>query len=212
MTDPTARHHPPQGHARRAWSNRVYEEQCFFFNSIVRPARHAHGVGGAALDATWDCASEVEIWRQYKLRADPGGFGGLEKGEQDRAIAELSVALTRHLEGAQGREWLRRVDWSVVKGERGGNRGGGGGGGGGKKWRGDGRYDDREEGRRRSGGGWQGHDDRHRHRDKERERGRDRERSREEDEGEEGERKRRRRRRRDGEEEEEGRKGTREKE
>lgn len=211
MTDPTARHHPPQGHARRAWSNRVYEEQCFFFNSIVRPARHAHGVSGAALDATWDCASEVEIWRQYKLRADPGGFGGLEKGEQDRAIAELSVALTRHLEGAQGREWLRRVDWSVVNGEHGGNRGGGGGGGGGK-WRGDGRYDDREEGRRRSGGGWQGHDDRHRHRDKERERGRDRERSREEDEGEEGERKRRRRRRRDGEEEEEGRKGTREKE
>ena len=173
----------------------MYEEQCFFFNSIVRPARHAHGVEGAALDASWDCASEVEIWRQYKLRADPEGFGQLGKAEQNQVIEELSVALTQHLEGAQGREWLRRVDWSVVKGER---------GGGGKR-RGDRRYD-REEGRKRSGGGWQGHDDRRRRSDGERERGPHR--AEEGKEGEDGGGKRRRRDR-----DEEGRKkGRREKE
>lgn len=142
-----------QGHARKRWSNQAYEEQCFFFNTLVRTAPHPHGVQGAALTPTWDCASEVAIWRAYKLKEDPAGFGALGSGEQDAVIAELSVALTQHVEGAQGREWLRRVDWSVVKGDKGGRGGGRSGGG----WR--------RKGGGGGGGGWQGHDDRHRRRD-----------------------------------------------
>jgi len=118
---------------RRMWENRLYEEQCFFFNTVVRPVRHAHGVRGAALEDTWDYAREVEIWREYMRRREGGREGGRE--EENEVIARLSVGLTRHLEGVQGREWIQRVDWRVVRegGMEGGREGGGGGGGEGRR-------------------------------------------------------------------------------
>lgn len=97
---------------RRIWDNRLYEEQCFFFNTVVRPVRHAHGVRGAALKETWDYAREVEIWREFLRRRDGGRKGGRE--EENEVIAKMSVQLTMHLEGAQGREWMRRIDWRVM--------------------------------------------------------------------------------------------------
>ena len=144
---------------RRMWENRLYEEQCFFFNTVVRPARHAHGVRGAALEDTWDYAREVEIWREYLRRREGRREGRRE--EENEVIARLSVRLTRHLEGAQGREWMRRIDWRVV-GE--GRREGGGGEGRGRRRNGNqqhqrrnGGHDWRDrrgrEGGRRGGGG-----------------------------------------------------------
>lgn len=189
----------PGGAPRRQWDNQEYEEQCFFFNTVVRPAPHAHGVAGAALEATWDYAAEVEIWRAYKLKTDPEGFGQMDRAAQNQAIGALSVQLTEHIEGAQGREWLSRVDWRVYQSERkpphqfrgghrhhqqrredwGRDRDRGRGGGGYRRREGGcgGDNTDHHHHRRHDNGG---HD--HRHKDQERNRKRDRQ-----DEGEEDE-------------------------
>jgi hypothetical protein len=105
---------------RRRWVNQEYEEQCFFFNTVVRPVRHVHGVRGAALGETWDYAREVEIWREYLRR----GGGPVGREEENERIARLSVVLTEHLGGGQGREWLRRVEPRLRgEGEEGKGRG-----------------------------------------------------------------------------------------
>jgi hypothetical protein len=116
-----------QGHERRQWDNRQYEEQCFYFNTIVRTARHHHGVLGAALDSTWDHAAEVEILRDYLVSRDEG-FEGRSRAEQNKEIARWSVRITEKIPGQQANEWLRQVDYRIFKGqkrsERPGRRGG----------------------------------------------------------------------------------------
>lgn len=130
-----------QGHERKTWSNREYEEQCFFFNTIVRETRHNHDVIGAALDSTWDCGAEVEILRDY-LSSRKAGFGQLTREEQNeevswcgwtrlfrmvcgmhwlmrslcwRQVALLSACITIEIGGEQGRQWMNRMDRDLLR-------------------------------------------------------------------------------------------------
>lgn len=68
------------------WCNRGYEEQSFFFNTIIREAIHRHGVEGAALEDSWDCAAEVEILREYLMSRRPG-FAQLSEQQQSEQVS-----------------------------------------------------------------------------------------------------------------------------
>lgn len=52
------------------WDNTIYEEQCFYFNTVTRHLHYPHGVKGAGLDGNYGCAAEATILRQYFQRFD----------------------------------------------------------------------------------------------------------------------------------------------
>eukprot|EP00961_Rhodomonas_salina_P157699 2122912-Rhodomonas_salina.1 len=65
----------PYGHERVTWDNKRYEEQMFYFNTVTRVARYAHGmpVGTAAhgIDYCYDCRCEVDVLVGYLLHVRP---------------------------------------------------------------------------------------------------------------------------------------------
>ena len=49
------------------WDNKMYEEQMFYFNNIIRVSYYEHDVEVEGLDHCYDCASEVYILKKYLL-------------------------------------------------------------------------------------------------------------------------------------------------
>ena len=89
------------------WDNTIYEEQCFYFNTITRLMDYDHGVKGAGLLNDYDCAGEVAILRQYFSRFDPK-WETRTVNEQNSLVSSLSASISRRLGGRRGREFLDR--------------------------------------------------------------------------------------------------------
>jgi hypothetical protein len=87
------------------WDNKIYEEQCFFFNTVTRMLPYDHGVKGAGLKLDYDCASEVEILRLYFERFD-SNWSRRRQSEKNELISSLSVLISYELAGARGKEWI----------------------------------------------------------------------------------------------------------
>eukprot|EP00961_Rhodomonas_salina_P298009 3937718-Rhodomonas_salina.1 len=62
----------PYGHRRVMWDNRKYEEQMFYFNTVTRVARYAHGMPvrrpGYGINYCYDCRCEVDILSGYLIK------------------------------------------------------------------------------------------------------------------------------------------------
>ena len=91
------------------WNNTIYEEQCFYFNTVTRLLPHPHGVKGAGLDESYDCAAEVEISRLYFQRFDREWLNRTIE-ERNELIASLSVFISERLGGQRGRDFLSRAE------------------------------------------------------------------------------------------------------
>jgi hypothetical protein len=108
---------------KRMWDHQEYEDKCFFFNTVIRPARHSHGVSHAGLEERWDYACEVELLRAYLRKTDGrwlvgtdgfedlrlGAFRQLTGALQRRLISRLSVRITLSLPGDRQRDWQRSI-------------------------------------------------------------------------------------------------------
>jgi len=92
------------------WDNLAYEEKCFYFNTITRKIPHRHGVRGAGLDTSYDCASEVEILRNY-LQIYDGDFSTAPI--QNGKLSLLSRKITKEIGGQIARQWEKRMHESV---------------------------------------------------------------------------------------------------
>jgi hypothetical protein len=103
------------GRQKKRWNHTIYEQQCFFFNSILRKIPHRHGVEGAGFDPeSYDSASEVEILKRFLDKKLGMAFQGLEISEKRKEIAKLSIRITKAIGGIQAREWLKRCDQKLV--------------------------------------------------------------------------------------------------
>ena len=89
------------------WDNTIYEEQCFYFNTITRLMDYEHGVKGAGLHNDHDCAGEVAILRQYFSRFD-SDWESRPLNEQNALVSSLSVSISSRLGGRRGQEYLER--------------------------------------------------------------------------------------------------------
>lgn len=76
--------------ARRIWNLQAYEDQCYWFNRVLRPSAFAHSVDASdeGLDHCYDCAAEVEILRQYQLKHISTWMCHLQPEEQ-KTLADL---------------------------------------------------------------------------------------------------------------------------
>jgi cap2 methyltransferase len=75
----------------RTYDHTEHEEQMFFFNTAARASIYHHSVTGVpGLDHCYDCTAEVRILGQY-IEQQQG------TAPSDRAIAELSIQITRAL-------------------------------------------------------------------------------------------------------------------
>lgn len=100
---------------RRVWCHKEYEEQCFFFNTIVRKGWHDHGIHGAGFEpGSYDCAAEAEILRTYFAKRFGEEFSTLPRNEQNEVIAILATRITASIGGGQAREWLSRSNRRFV--------------------------------------------------------------------------------------------------
>jgi hypothetical protein len=102
------------GHAKKQWDHVVYEQQCFFFNTVNRMQDHEHGVTGAGLDPkSYDAAAEVHILRRY-LQKYSKTFHDLDQIHQNREIAKLSIRITHSIGIGPAFDWLKRCDSSLL--------------------------------------------------------------------------------------------------
>jgi cap3/cap4 methyltransferase len=89
----------PEGSPRVAYSNREYEDQCFFFNSVVRERIHfRHLVDDAPretfLDHRYDGAAEANLLARYLQ---------LQSSEPADVSAEAVLALSRRISDSLGK-------------------------------------------------------------------------------------------------------------
>ncbi|KJE90063.1 hypothetical protein CAOG_01438 [Capsaspora owczarzaki ATCC 30864] len=68
--------------ALRAYDNKTYEEQMFFFNTVQRVALYEHPIRGQGIDCCYDCRAEVEILGLYLQQ--------VRKVDPVRTVAEIS--------------------------------------------------------------------------------------------------------------------------
>eukprot|EP00727_Mastigamoeba_balamuthi_P001783 m51a1_g11601 hypothetical protein (375) ;mRNA; f:129125-131072 len=84
------------GLERRLWDNKQYEEQMFYFNTVMRPAMYPHGVRGEGIDHCYDCRAEVHILEQYlRLHGAPSEL------PIEQRVAELSKRISRELSSSR---------------------------------------------------------------------------------------------------------------
>ena len=82
------------GRTVRDYSNEQYEQQCFYYNTVVRLAMHNHGIEGVpGMDNCGDCAGEAHVLAQYRQGA------GAALGEQ--SVAELMNLITDEMRGSR---------------------------------------------------------------------------------------------------------------
>ena len=77
----------------KEYDNTVYEEEMFYFNTILRPALYDHTVVAEGLCRCYDCRSEVEILRKYleKIHPEMSDNDNIEK-----TIGMMSMIISRH--------------------------------------------------------------------------------------------------------------------
>ena len=107
---------PPQ---TQDWDHVDYEEKCFYFNTTTRLRHYPHGISGAGLDDSWDCAAEVAILRAYRAQCSSSTWSTLS--EEDKVsvclrTCSLAVVLELSTEAAAivHRAWCcaGANDWS----------------------------------------------------------------------------------------------------
>ena len=80
------------------YDNTKYEEQMFFFNTVLRPSLYHHtvsGVGSEGLDHCYDCTSEIHVLRNYLL-LDSGSHHPHGDKVED-VIVSLSKEISRSI-------------------------------------------------------------------------------------------------------------------
>ncbi|MEM3062935.1 MAG: hypothetical protein QW303_05265 [Nitrososphaerota archaeon] len=50
---------------KKIYDNKKYEEQMFYFNTVMRVARYKHNIIGEGLDHCYDCTAEIHIIKEY---------------------------------------------------------------------------------------------------------------------------------------------------
>lgn len=77
----------------KVYDHERYESQMFFFNMVARTALYTHSVRALGMDRCYDCRAEVEILKNYVLRASP--WDAPEPAKLDQDLAKMSEWISR---------------------------------------------------------------------------------------------------------------------
>jgi hypothetical protein len=99
-------------YAMRDYDNKQYEEQMFYFNTIIRPALYPHDVVGEGLDHCYDCRSEVDILTNYlnKYPSSTTTVAAMSKAIS-RKIASNRTLATGNLDKEDRKKKIRKSQW-----------------------------------------------------------------------------------------------------
>jgi len=80
----------------RDYDNQVYENECFYYNTVRRVARYPHDVMGEGIDHCYDCTAEVSILTRYLK----DWCGMTNQEEINKEVSKMSYDISRACKGS----------------------------------------------------------------------------------------------------------------
>ena len=96
------------------WDHTAYEERCFHFNTTARLHRYPHGVCGAGLSRSWDCAAEVAILQMYCARHRRAEWECANEEARAVIVGKLVASITQQVRGEPAQVWRARQQQEVA--------------------------------------------------------------------------------------------------
>ncbi len=95
-----------KGCTTRDYDNKIYEEQMFYFNRMVRVQYYDHAVVAPGIDHCFDCSRMVQILLKHLARYN----SWYQEGVRDAETGQLETELPLEALNAEVSKWIVRIN------------------------------------------------------------------------------------------------------